>query len=102
MDLAALTDRGGPVRRRTNQRVTEGHSHTEFEQPGLLGRFRCTWLDPDTAGGVQKKHRIAEWLRGCEQEESLGVMWQGAEPLQEFLLDLSRQRCHARKSESAR
>ena len=75
MGLAALTDRGGPVRRRTHQRVTEGHPHTEFEQPGLLGRLRCTWPDPEPTGGVLQKRRIAEWLRGREQEESLGVMW---------------------------
>ncbi len=99
---AAFADRSGPVRCRTHQRVTEGYPHTDFEQPGLLGRFRCTRPDPEPPGSIQQKRRITERLRRREQEESLGVMRQSAEPSKELFLDLSRQRPHARQPEPAR
>jgi hypothetical protein len=89
-----------PVGGRPHQRMGELHAATHLEQPGVHRRGHGSHVDAEGLGGTVEQHEVAQRLRGCGENEQLGVGGELEEAPGVALFDLAHQRLAAGQPKS--
>jgi hypothetical protein len=72
MDLASFECGRGPVRGRTDERMTEPYTRADLDQACRLGRFRRLGPEAEPLGRALQQRHITDRLRRRQQEQAPG------------------------------
>jgi hypothetical protein len=92
MHAMAVVGRGGVVGGGSDEWMRELGAHPHLEETGVLGGVRGGHVDAECLGGAVEQHGIPERLRGCGEDEQLGVGGELEQALRVALFDLARHR----------
>ena len=72
MGLASFGCGRGPVRGRTDERMTEPYARADLDQACRLGRFRRLGPEAEPLGRAPQQRHITDRLRRRQQEQAPG------------------------------